>query len=312
MSAKYGIAEWFGKDVQSMSATERASAAAAAISQRDEKEPIAPKCPFIQALQPGAPCNKIGGVCSIRKYSDGEIAVLSVNEQPVTTCPNRFRERHNGLDMFSTIGEILFNDSEPLVVKEVPFLEKRGVPEGKNKAGRIDWIVLPRASLLNSDPLWAAVETQAIYFSGDNIWLDIEDYLTNPGSLRMPIGQRRPDYRSSGPKRLSPQLDVKAPRIGRWGRNTVVVVDAFFWSQMPGLDESKVLDPSNDEVIWVILKYDVDMHLVFDKVVGATMVDSRDALSGTDVMNKDKFTRELVGLLRDRTSGKVFEFRPSH
>lgn len=309
MSVRYGIAEWFGKDIVTMTSDERLAAAKAALSQRDDDEPDVPRCPFMQSLQYGAPCNKVGGVCSIRKYADGEDGPVSLEDQPVTTCPSRFRERTNGVDMFSSIGELLFDDAQPLVVKEVPFLEKRGAPEGKNRAGRIDWIVMPRNSASQEDPQWAAVETQAIYFSGDNIWLDVEDYLANPSSLRRPVGQRRPDYRSSGPKRLSPQLDVKAPRIGRWGRNTVVVVDAYFWSQMPGLDETKQLDPENDEVIWFVVRYDAEMHLVFERAVGATMVDSRDALSGTDVMNKPKFTRELLGLLNDRTSGKVFEIR---
>ena len=292
-----------------MTSDERKHAAQVALSQRDEKEPIVPRCPFMQALQPGAPCNKTGGVCSIRKFSDEGDEPVSLGEQPVTVCPSRFRERHDGVDMFSKIGSLLFDDEEPLVVKEVPFLQKRDAPDGTGKAGRIDWIVLPSTSASESDPRWAAVETQAIYFSGDKIWLDVEDYLANPETVRMPVGKRRPDYRSSGPKRLSPQLDVKAPRIGRWGRNTVVVVDSYFWSQMPGLDENKKLDPSNDEVIWLVLAYDSQMHLVFDRAVGATMADSRDALSGTDVMDKAKFTSELVALLNDRTSGKVFEIR---
>jgi len=78
---------------------------------------------------------------------------------------------------------------------------------------------------------------------------------------------------------------------------------------MPGLDETKPIDPANDEVIWFVVTYNDEMHLVFERVVGATMVASRDALSGTEVMNKVKFTAELVELLNDRTSGKVYEIQ---
>lgn len=308
MSSKYGIAEWFGVDVTVMSEEQRVHAALSALGQKDEEDFVPPECPFMQALQPGAPCNKTGGVCSIRRYaatSDGNAEAVA--EQPVTVCPSRFRERHGDADVFSTIGSMLYADEHPLVIKEVPFLQKRNAPAGKGKAGRIDWIVLPGDSAAHTDPRWTAVETQAIYFSGDNIWLDVDDYLANPQDVRLPVGNRRPDYRSSGPKRLSPQLDVKAPRIGRWGKNTIVVVDEYFWSQMPGLDESKKLDPANDEVIWLVLRYDADMHLKFSKAIGATMVESRDALSGTDVMDKAKFTGELVDLLNGSPRGKVFK-----
>jgi hypothetical protein len=40
-----------------------------------------------------------------------------------------------------------------------------------------------------------------------------------PG-VPFPAVQRRPDFRSSGPKRLMPQLQIKVPTISRWGRRT--------------------------------------------------------------------------------------------
>jgi len=307
MQVRYGIGEWFGRDISAMTTGDRRLAAQAALRQQAKNQNNIPLCPFKQPLQPGSLCTKPGGVCSIRRYENEDGNVTFGDEQPVTVCPNRFRERlGDGTHVFSVIGDLLWGDQHPLVVKEVPFLKKRANDEGGAKAGRIDWVVLPGDAADQDDPRWAAVETQALYFSGDNMWLDIDDYHAHPESLRFPAGKRRPDYRSSGPKRLSPQLDVKAPRIGRWGRNTVVVIDRYFWDQMPGLDTTTVPDIDNAEVIWVVFKYDANMHMVFDLAVGASMVQSRDVLSGTDPMNKPEFTANLLSLLNDEDSEKVF------
>ena len=55
---------------------------------------------------------------------------------------------------------------------------------------------------------------------------------------RHKIGRRRPDYRSSGPKRLSPQLDVKVPVLRNWGKKVVVVIDRFFYDNMNTLADA--------------------------------------------------------------------------
>jgi hypothetical protein len=39
------------------------------------------------------------------------------------------------------------------------------------------------------------------------------------------LAGHRPDYRSSGPKRLMPQLQIKVPSLRRWGKKMAVVVD---------------------------------------------------------------------------------------
>ncbi|MDQ2898994.1 MAG: hypothetical protein M3Y07_04240, partial [Acidobacteriota bacterium] len=66
---------------------------------------------------------------------------------------------------------------------------------------------------------WCAAETQAVYFSGDNMR---KDFVALSGiyseELPFPVGKRHPDDRSSGPKRLMPQLQTKVPSLRRWAR----------------------------------------------------------------------------------------------
>ena len=53
---------------------------------------------------------------------------------------------------------------------------------------------------------------------------EFDAYAVSPTPVLFPVGRRRPDYRSSGPKRLSPQRDVKVPVLAyatcpniKWG-----------------------------------------------------------------------------------------------
>lgn len=319
---RYGIAEWYGEDVVRMTPERRQERAATALSIRDavENAPGAPLCPFQQSLIEGAKCNKPGGVCSIRRYiqtPDGN-AVAAADQHAVTTCPNRFLQSSTeGQSVFSWIGQALFGVPRPFLIKEVPFLRKRRRDDSAvvrdDKAGRIDWVLVPE---LPADPQkieLVAIETQAVYFSGGNIWDDLRDYLQNPDQVRFPVGQRRPDYRSSGPKRLSPQLDAKVPVMRRWGTKVVVVVDRYFYEEMSTLpqvgpanaDDKERFD--NAEVIWFIVKFTDDMRLVSDQVIFASLESSRDALQGTDPVNRSEFNQHLYTTLQTARTNKVFK-----
>lgn len=319
---RYGIAEWYGEDVAQMTPERRRERAATALSIKDAVEgaPGAPLCPFQQSLIEGAKCNKPGGVCSIRRYvqtEDGN-AVGAVNQHAVTTCPNRFLQSSaEDESVFSWIGQALFDAPHPFLIKEVPFLRKRQRDDSAavrdDKAGRIDWVLVPE---LPQDPQkieLVAIETQAVYFSGANIWDDLRDYLQNPGQVRFPIGQRRPDYRSSGPKRLSPQLDAKVPVMRRWGTKVVVVVDRYFYEEMSTLpqvgpsnaDDRERFD--NAEVIWFIVRFTDDMRLVPDQIIYASLESSRDALQGTDPVNRSEFNHSLYTTLKTARTNKVFK-----
>lgn len=72
--------------------------------------------------------------------------------------------------------------------------------------------------------------------------------------LPFPGGRRRPDYRSSGPKRLMPQLQIKVPSLRRWGKKIAVVVDQWFWASLGKM--RRVRDISNCDIAWFIVGYD--------------------------------------------------------
>jgi len=74
------------------------------------------------------------------------------------------------------------------------------------------------------------------------------------GVLEYPAGQRRPDWRSSGPQRLLPQLQTKVPTISRWGKKMAVIIDRLFFDQLTGLDRQNHL--SNSEIVWFVMDHE--------------------------------------------------------
>jgi hypothetical protein len=98
-----------------------------------------------------------------------------------------------------------------------------------------------------------------------------------------PAGQRRPDYRSSGPKRLMPQLQIKVPTLRRWGRKMAVVVDRAFFDSIGEMDN--VADLSNADVAWFIVRFEeiegqTKTRLVRDEVRYTTLERSVEGLTG--------------------------------
>ena len=77
------------------------------------------------------------------------------------------------------------------------------------------------------------MEFQAVYFSGMSMENDFKLMREWIGlGVPFPHVQRRPDFRSSGPKRLMPQLQIKVPTISRWGKKMTVVIDSSFWDSL--------------------------------------------------------------------------------
>ena len=110
--------------------------------------------------------------------------------------------------------------------------------------------------LVNETPSgidWCAVELQAVYFSGGAISKDYNGIRKHTDdSVPQPSANRRPDFRSSGPKRLMPQLQIKVPTLRRWGKKMAVVVDDTFFSSLGDMDY--VADESNADIAWVIVE----------------------------------------------------------
>lgn len=240
--ARYGIAELYGHDFARLQPkTIRELANAPSKSQL---------CPF---RGHGFPCNKKGGVCSLRLYTFSNNTVIPVeDESPVTTCPNRF---YDSAKVMTWVGETLINTKSPIILSELPFLKS---DHSKNSAsstvGKIDMILVhPETEILQ----WCALEIQAVYFSGSSMSSDFNLMKSwEEDGIPFPQRIRRPDFRSSGPKRLMPQLQIKVPTISRWGRKMAVVVDLPFWQSLGNMTE--VTDVSNCDIAWFVMQYEHD------------------------------------------------------
>lgn len=246
----YSIGEWFGSDIMSLDPGERKRFAELANSKKVKVLP----CPFKKDKR----CNKAGGVCSVRQYvresTDGPITL----GDHVTTCPSRFFDAD---EIFRWVGEIMLGTPNPQVLGEIPFLQKlKNEPSSdeEEEPGEGDFIGRIDNILVNpNEPhrlSWCALEMQAVYFSGSAMSWEFNDISEHPEMLRFPVRKRRPDFRSSGPKRLLPQLQTKVPELTRWGKKMAICVDESFFGELVGIQEVKHL--SNADLAWFVVRYE--------------------------------------------------------
>jgi hypothetical protein len=286
---KFGIGEWYGHSLTALSPSQRLSYAIESLKPKGSraKQP----CPF-QARKQGAVCTKDGGVCSLRLYAYSPepntgraqgIPVEGVQSGFRATCPYRF---HENLEIFSWVGEVILGDKNPSLVGEVGFLEAGATTDntGGDDVGRFDMVLVSTITPPGAPMDWAALEIQAVYFSGNAMGLEFKA-LNDPALdwVVYPAGQRRPDYRSSGPKRLMPQLQIKVPTLRRWGRKMAVVVDRAFFDSIGEMDN--VADLSNADVAWFIVRFEevegqTKTRLVRDEVRYTTLERSVEGLTG--------------------------------
>ncbi|HXE74844.1 MAG TPA: NotI family restriction endonuclease [Candidatus Xenobia bacterium] len=292
----YGIGEWYGKSFVRLTPEERRELARAALSKKTPNI----VCPFKPTTEKNVLCSKKGGVCTIRLYQqDKNTGVVSTVPGPegqlVTLCPHRLKDANK---IFRWVGEKLLGDPNPLVVSEVGFLEKEGSPAsdkgkgGRRDVGRIDKVLVHSSR----EPMhWCTLEMQAVYFSGRKMREEFRmiQKTQTPG-LPFPLLRRRPDYRSSGPKRLMPQLQIKVSRLSRWGKKMAVVLDRSFASAM-GVT-SDVADVSNCEVAWFIVRYveqDHSVSLELDSVLLTTLQSAVEALTGGRPLRQEEFEAKI-------------------
>lgn len=228
---------------------------------------------------------KKGGVCSLRLYKENTEGLVTIEGEPATTCPQRFLDA--GI-IYSWIGRILLGDENPIVVTELPFLlkEQRRQMENNKPVGKIDRILVAR----DRDPLkWCALELQAVYFSGKEMGSDLRRFLGPTENLPFPSSIRRPDFRSSGPKRLMPQLQTKVPTISRWGKKMAVVVDTAFWRSLGNMRETT--DISNSEIVWFVVTYQDAERLVLrpGEIHCTTLANAVEGLTGGVPMSLEQF-----------------------
>lgn len=298
----YGIGEWYGSLYKELSQDERLNLVGT-VGVKGRKP-----CRFMESVpslapKKGALCNKLGGVCSLRAFNPDQ---GGLDFGPITaTCPNRFLESGT---VFSEIGKTLLGTENAIIAKEIPFLIRHQAPDipddvldlgddaivDTEDVGRIDMVMVhPDLDRLE----WCAVEMQAVYFSGGAMSKDfsvIRQYRGNgvPGTG----ANRRPDFRSCGPKRLMPQLQIKVPTLRRWGKKMAVVVDKPFFSSLGGMD--KVPHVSNSDIVWFIVRFDENpiegtATLVVDDVRYTTLERAVEGLTAGNPTSLDNFERKL-------------------
>ena len=287
---RYSIGEWYGTGFESLPPTERFQKAkieckASAI--------IGVPCPFQQNTK----CNKKGGVCSLRQYQQVGDGPVTGTGHIITTCPQRFLESDT---IFRWVGNTLLQTNDPVVLNEIGFLDRLRTEEtpkdededARDFIGRID-SVLVHPSRQPID--WCALELQAVYFSGKSMANEFRMLAEAPSeTLQFPAKHRRPDWRSSGPKRLLPQLQTKVPTIRTWGKKMAVIIDEAFFASLVGLDRERHL--SNAEIVWFIVGYDArpaGWTLVPRDVVFTKLDASVKSLTGGVPLSKEKFEEQL-------------------
>lgn len=228
---RYGIAEWYGHDLTTLTASERKRLAESA--QSGETRP----CPFT-----GGDCTKTGGVCSLRRYSaHGDRIAASVGPN-VVTCPNRFKQDRM---LLGWLAEIVGFGENAMMAREVPFM----VGTTGTAAGMIDLVVAAEDHGLR----WYGLEIQAVYFSGAGMDPEFAALAYDDGEdAPFPARYRRPDWRSSSAKRLMPQLQVKVPTLRRWGSKIAVAVDWPFYDSIGGPSTPSCDDLDSGDVVWLV------------------------------------------------------------
>jgi hypothetical protein len=255
---RYGIGEWYGHSLVHLDPLTRRQLGQREISGRGKGDqlPCIPRSTPEQVV----PCTKVGGVCSLRLYEQNsetlEVSPATGDDGLLRTiCPNRFLEDAR---IFEWIGGEMLGHPAPAIAREVKFLERpysSGIEEQEERredVGRIDNILVhPNAAKFH----WCALEVQAVYFSGVAMSNDFKAIASGPlESLPFPSGMRRPDYRSSGPKRLMPQLQIKVPSLRRWGKKMAVLVDESFFAALGKMEPVNHL--SNCDIAWFVVGYD--------------------------------------------------------
>jgi hypothetical protein len=114
------------------------------------------------------------------------------------------------------------------------------------KLAKVDFVIA-KLDANGSPEDFAALEIQAVYFSGESIRPVFDQYIRTG---HLPEGSaRRPDLRSPAQKRLIPQLALKLPVFRRWGKKVFVAVDSHFFSGLPKMQAVQTF--GNSEIVWL-------------------------------------------------------------
>lgn len=226
--------------------------------------------------------------CTKDKAKD-PLGVCSVyyGENPVITCPVRFREEWLVTD---DAADFFF----PEGTNWTSLTEARLVDFYGKSAGNID-IVLVAYGKDGKVYDFGSLEIQAVYISG-NVRDPFAHYMSHcKANASMNWTNQpnypRPDFLSSSRKRLAPQLMFKGEILHAWKKKMAVALDSSFFNTLPDLEE---VSKSEAEVAW----------LVFDLVPNKTA--SRYTLKRTKVVYT-KFTEALNTITRPKV-GNIQDF----
>ena len=290
---RFGIREWFGKPLQSLSAIDRERFAAISLSPRDEVAGSIPGCPF----QSGSPaCSKRGGVCSIQRYDRNPDGTLgSAAGDPVVVCPAHFEQAQLPIRWLAEI--VGFVAGEAMLAREVAFMQ--GTRTNK-PAGKIDLVV---ARTRGGDLEWFGLEIQAVYFSGPSMRSEFENLRDSTGPrANFPNAVRRPDWRSSSAKRLMPQLQIKVPTLRRWGSKMAVAVDRPFFDSIGGASSNPSQDLADGDIVWLVVDLQSDVSGSLQLTRGhwevLTLEESCERLLAARTVQRDAFLDALRNKLR--------------
>lgn len=266
MTARYGIAERFGRPFERLSVSRRQAFARAALGHATP-----PPCPFRRG-QPA--CDKVGGVCSIQKGRNGV---------PVITCPVRFNEGNLLPRWLARIVSL----RRVYLAREVPFMRS---PSTDRAAARIDFVVAKDGNA----SVWFGLEVQAAYFSGKGMHSDFEILLTDDSEVPPePGAKRRPDWRSSSAKRLIPQLQVKGPTLRRWGTTLAVAVDQPFFDAVGGPSAAPSQDLNDDDIVWMVPRIEPDFRLTTHHWEVLSLEASCEKLLSAETVGRQEFEQAL-------------------
>ncbi|MCY4594298.1 MAG: NotI family restriction endonuclease, partial [Bryobacterales bacterium] len=118
----------------------------------------------------------------------------------------------------------------------------------------------PKRARLRGKSIWSwyGLEIQAVYFSGRGMDREFTQLRRSPDCPEFPSAVRRPNWRSSGAKRLMPQLQIKVPTLRRWGAKLAVAVDAPFFASLGGPSPEPSKDLGDGDIIWLVPELRVD------------------------------------------------------
>ncbi|MHB9144317.1 MAG: NotI family restriction endonuclease [Symbiobacteriia bacterium] len=282
---RYGIGEWFGTPFTNLTDADRKKLnQLRKVTGKKKRTTPEFECPFKTREDKKEYCNKSSAICTLRLYKkDDDTGKTVVAAHPHgmlrATCPSRFLEDNT---IFKWVGKELLSHQNPVLLREVPYLEPvptegeevfSGLltpleveasndemqtgnytsddPFGSKGVGSIDFVLLHP----QDRTAWCALELQSVYFSGSGMDGDFKSLeAATTDDIPFPVGKRRPDYRSSGPKRLMPQLQTKVPSLRRWGKKLAVVVDKWFWASLAKMD--KVEHVSNCDIAWFVVEFE--------------------------------------------------------